>query len=405
MSYHVDEIRKQFPILDEKINGKPLIYLDNAATTQKPLPVIEKINYMYRSCNANVHRGVHYLSNKATDEMEAARRKVQQFVNAASEAEIVFTRGTTEAVNLVAACFSEAFLGEGDEIIVSEMEHHSNLVPWQMACQKKNARLVMLPFDDSGELCTEQLSSLMNSRTRLIALTHVSNALGSINPVKAIIEAAHARNIAVLIDGAQAVQHLPVDVQDLDCDFYVFSGHKMYGPTGIGVLYGKREWLDKLPPYQGGGEMISRVSFQKSEYNELPFKFEAGTPDYVGIAALGAAIDFLNEVGINHMARHEEELLSYTMQLLAPLESLRFIGTARQKCSVVSFLAGKSHPYDVGVLLDQLGIAVRTGTHCAETVMQHFAIPGTARISLGMYNTADEIETLARGLARVVKML
>jgi len=405
MSYHVDEIRKQFPILDEKINGKPLIYLDNAATTQKPLPVIEKINYMYRSCNANVHRGVHYLSNKATDEMEAARRKVQQFVNAGSEAEIVFTRGTTEAVNLVAACFSEAFLGEGDEIIVSEMEHHSNLVPWQMACQKKNARLVMLPFDDSGELCTEQLSSLMNSRTRLIALTHVSNALGSINPVKAIIEAAHARNIAVLIDGAQAVQHLPVDVRDLDCDFYVFSGHKMYGPTGIGVLYGKREWLDKLPPYQGGGEMISRVSFQKSEYNELPFKFEAGTPDYVGIAALGAAIDFLNEVGINHIARHEEELLSYTMQLLAPLDTLRFIGTARQKCSVISFLAGKSHPYDVGVLLDQLGIAVRTGTHCAETVMQHFAIPGTARISFGLYNTADEVETLVRGLTRVVKML
>ena len=405
MSYHVDEIRKQFPILDEKINGKPLIYLDNAATTQKPLPVIEKINYMYRSCNANVHRGVHYLSNKATDEMEAARRKVQQFVNAGSETEIVFTRGTTEAVNLVAACFSEAFLGEGDEIIVSEMEHHSNLVPWQMACQNKNARLVMLPFDDSGELCTEQLSSLMNSRTRLIALTHVSNALGSINPVKAIIEAAHSRNIAVLIDGAQAVQHLPVDVRDLDCDFYVFSGHKMYGPTGIGVLYGKREWLDKLPPYQGGGEMISRVSFQKSEYNELPFKFEAGTPDYVGIAALGAAIDFLNQVGINHIAQHEEELLRYTMQLLEPLDTLRFIGTARQKCSVISFLAGKSHPYDVGVLLDQLGIAVRTGTHCAETVMQHFAIPGTARISFGLYNTADEVETLARGLTRVVKML
>lgn len=405
MSYHVDEIRKQFPILDEKINGKPLIYLDNAATTQKPLPVIEKINYMYRSCNANVHRGVHYLSNKATDEMEAARRKVQQFVNAGSETEIVFTRGTTEAVNLVAACFSEAFLGEGDEIIVSEMEHHSNLVPWQMACQKKNARLVMLPFDDSGELCTEQLSSLMNSRTRLIALTHVSNALGSINPVKAIIEAAHSRNIAVLIDGAQAVQHLPVDVRDLDCDFYVFSGHKMYGPTGIGVLYGKREWLDKLPPYQGGGEMISRVSFQKSEYNELPFKFEAGTPDYVGIAALGAAIDFLNQVGIKHIAQHEEELLRYTMQLLEPLDTLRFIGTARQKCSVISFLAGKSHPYDVGVLLDQLGIAVRTGTHCAETVMQHFAIPGTARISFGLYNTADEVETLARGLTRVVKML
>ncbi len=405
MSYHVDEIRKQFPILDEKINGKPLIYLDNAATTQKPLPVIEKINYMYRSCNANVHRGVHYLSNKATDEMEAARRKVQQFVNAGSEAEIVFTRGTTEAVNLVAACFSEAFLGEGDEIIVSEMEHHSNLVPWQMACQKKNASLVMLPFDDSGELCTEQLSSLMNSRTRLIALTHVSNALGSINPVKAIIEAAHSRNIAVLIDGAQAVQHLPVDVRDLNCDFYVFSGHKMYGPTGIGVLYGKREWLDKLPPYQGGGEMISRVSFQKSEYNELPFKFEAGTPDYVGIVALGAAIDFLNQVGIKHIAQHEEELLHYTMQLLEPLDTLRFIGTARQKCSVISFLAGKSHPYDVGVLLDQLGIAVRTGTHCAETVMQHFAIPGTARISFGLYNTADEVETLARGLVRVVKML
>ncbi len=405
MSYHVDEIRKQFPILDEKINGKPLIYLDNAATTQKPLQVIEKINFMYRSCNANVHRGVHYLSNKATDEMEAARRKVQQYVNAASEAEIIFTRGTTEAVNLVAACFSEAFLGEGDEIIVSEMEHHSNLVPWQMACQKKKACLVKLPMNDTGELEISELDALITTRTKLIAVTQVSNALGTINPVKRIIEMAHASNIPVLIDGAQAVQHLPVDVQDLDCDFYVFSGHKMYGPTGIGVLYGKREWLDKLPPYQGGGEMISRVSFQKSEYNELPFKFEAGTPDYVGIAALGAAIDFLNEVGINHIARHEEELLSYTMQLLAPLESLRFIGTARQKCSVVSFLAGKSHPYDVGVLLDQLGIAVRTGTHCAETVMQHFAIPGTARISLGMYNTADEIETLARGLARVVKML
>ncbi|NLA23711.1 MAG: cysteine desulfurase [Bacteroidales bacterium] len=407
MSYNVSEIRKLFPILNEKVNNKPLVYLDNAATTQKPIQVIEKINYMYKSCNANVHRGVHYLSNKATDEMEAARVKVQKFINAKHEEELIFTKGATEAINLVASSFGEAFINEGDEIIVSEMEHHSNLVPWQMLCKRKNAKMIKLPMNDAGELKIEELDNLISSRTKLIAIGHVSNALGTINPIKSIIKKAREKNIFVLIDGAQAVQHLKVDVQDLDCDFYAFSGHKMYAPTGIGALYAKKEILDKMPPYHGGGEMIKKgkVDFISTEYADAPFKFEAGTPNYVGIASLGAAIDFLNDIGIENIANYEENLLKNAMELLKPIENIRFIGTAKEKCSVISFMIGEAHPYDIGVLLDQMGIAIRTGTHCTELIMKHFNIPGTARISFGMYSTIEEIEIVSQALKRLAKML
>lgn len=405
MGLDLKKIRTDFPILNTTIYGKPLIYFDNAATTQKPLAVIEKINEMYTRCNSNVHRGVHFLSTCATNEMEAARKTAQKFLNAGSESEIIFTRGTTEAVNLIAFSFSEEFLGEGDEIIVSEMEHHSNLVPWQMACSRKKAKLVQWDMNDNGELSLTRLRELINSKTRIIALTHVSNALGTINPVKEIIEIAHGQGIPVFIDGAQAVQHISVDVQSLDCDFYAFSGHKVYGPTGIGVLYGKSFWLKKLPPYQGGGEMIKNVWFSKSEYNESPFKFEAGTPDYVGAAALGSALDYIADIGIDSIAKHEKKLLEYATDKLRNIDGFRIIGNASNKCSVISFLISNTHPYDVGVLLDQLGIAVRTGTHCAETVMQHYNISGTARISFGLYNSPEEIDIMTNSLARIVKML
>ncbi len=401
----VNKIRIDFPILNEKIYNKPLVYLDNAATTQKPQIVIDTISEYYSKYNANIHRGVHFLSNFTTTATENARTTIQNFVNAGSHEEIIFTRGTTEAINLVAFSFGEAFVKEGDEIIVSEMEHHSNIVPWQMLCERKRANLIIFPFNDNGELEIQKLNSLINSRTKIIAVTHVSNAMGTINPIEEIIKTAHAKNIPVLIDGAQAVQHIKVDVQKLDCDFYVFSGHKTYGPTGIGVLFGKKEILNNMPPYQGGGEMIAKVSFAKTTYNELPFKFEAGTPNYIDTIALAKAIDYIEGVGLDEIEKYEKELLDYATNQIKALDWIKIIGVAEHKSSVLSFVMEGIHPSDAGVLLDQMGIAIRTGTHCAEPVMQHFGISGTARASFAFYNTFEEIDKLIEGLKKVKAMI
>lgn len=404
MGLDTNRIRQDFPILAKQIYKKPLVYLDNAATTQKPLCVIEKITEGYSSCNANIHRGVHFLSQMATEAHEAARENVRSFINAASTREVIFTRGTTEAINLVASSFGDSQCSEGDEIIVSQMEHHSNIVPWQLLQARKGIVLKVVPFDENGVLKVEELERMITPKTKLVSVAHVSNTLATVNPVKEVIRIAHAHAVPVLVDGAQSIPHLAVDVQDLDADFYVFSGHKIYGPTGIGVLYGKERWLELMPPYQGGGEMIQKVTFEKTTFNELPFKFEAGTPDYIGSTALSAALDYVKGVGIANIAQHERELLEYARTRMAEIEGMRFIGNAPQRSGLVSFLVGDIHPYDMGSILDKLGIAVRTGHHCAEPVMQAFGIEGTVRASFAMYNTKEEIDILVAGIERARKM-
>ncbi len=401
----VDGLREDFPILEKSVNGFPLVYLDNAATSQKPRAVIEALREYYETCNSNVHRGVHTLSQEATDAYEGARRKVQRFINAASVEEIIFTRGTTEAVNLVASSYGREFLKAGDEVIISHMEHHSNIVPWQLLCDQIGARLRVIPINDRGELMLDEFETLLGPKTRMVALVHVSNALGTINPVEEVIEMAHRREVPVLLDGAQAVPHQKVDVRSLDCEFYCFSSHKMFGPTGIGVLYAKKEQLQRMPPYQGGGEMIRSVSFEGTTYNELPHRFEAGTPNIGGAIGLGAAIDYLDRVGLDRISRYEHHLLDYAVEVLSALPGIRFIGTAERKAAVISFLLDGIHAHDVGTILDQQGIAVRTGHHCAQPVMERFGIAATARASLALYNTRQEIDALADGLRRVGEVL
>ncbi len=401
----VEKIRADFPILEESVYGKPLVYLDNGATSQRPLPVIDRMTEYYLKYNSNVHRGVHYLSNKCTDANEAARSEVQRFVHAASEKEIVFTRGTTEAINLVAYTFGEAFVEEGDEVIVTEMEHHANIVPWQMLCERKKALLKVVPFDEKGELRLDVYEKLLNERVKLVGVAYVSNVLGTVNPIREMIARAHAVGAKVLVDAAQAIAHLPVDVQDLDCDFLAFSGHKIYGPTGVGVLYGKESLLQQMPPWQGGGEMISEVRFEKTTYNELPFKFEAGTPDFIGIVGLGEALKYIGQIGVAEAGEYEQELLHYAMEQMKQIPRLRIFGEAQHKASVISFQIDGIHHFDLGTLLDQMGIAVRTGQLCAEPVMQHYGVTGMVRASLAVYNTKAEIDKLCEGLRKVEKML
>ncbi len=397
--------RSDFPILEQLVYKKPLVYFDNAATTQKPQIVIDALSNYYETLNSNIHRGVHCLSQKATEEFEIARKCVQQFIHAAHDYEVIFTRGATESINLVASSFGRTFIKEGDEIIISEMEHHSNIVPWQFLCEDRGARLKVLPFSENGELCVEQLESLITSRTKIVAMTHVSNTLGTINPVKEVIRIAHAHHLPVMIDGAQAVAHCPVDVQDLDCEFYCFSGHKMYGPMGIGVMYGKEKWLNQMKPYQGGGEMISNVTFEKTTYNELPFKFEAGTPAVGDVIGLRKAIEYMQSVGVQNIADYENELLQYGTEELLKIDGLRIYGQAAHKAAVISFLIDNIHPYDLGVLLDHQGVAVRTGHHCTQPIMTHFGIPGTVRASFALYNTKEEIDALVKAVIRAKEML
>lgn len=402
--YDIQKIREDFPILSRTVYDKPLIYLDNGATTQKPRCVVDAMVDEYYSVNANVHRGVHFLSQQATNLHEASRETVRRFINARSTSEIVFTRGTTESINLVAATFADSQMKEGDEVILSVMEHHSNIVSWQLQAARKGIVLKVIPMNDKGELLLDEYEKLFSPRTRLVSVTHVSNVLGTINPVKKMIEMAHAHQVPVLIDGAQGIPHMKVDVQDLDADFYVFSGHKVYGPTGVGVLYGKEAWLDKLPPYQGGGEMIQNVSFEKTTFNVLPFKFEAGTPDYIGTTALAKALDYVSAIGMENIAAHEHELTVYAMQRLKEIPGMRIFGEAEHKGGVISFLVGDIHHFDMGTLLDRLGIAVRTGHHCAEPLMHRLGIEGTVRASCGLYTTKEEIDTLVAGISRVSRM-
>ena len=402
--YDIQKIREDLPILDREVYGKPLIYLDNGATTQKPRQVVEAITDEYYSVNANVHRGVHFLSQQATELHEASRETVRRFINARSSNEIVFTRGTTESINLLASSFADSQMKEGDEVIVSVMEHHSNIVPWQLQAARKGIVLKVIPMNDRGELLLDEYEKLFSERTKLVSFAHVSNVLGTVNPAKEMIATAHAHGVPVLIDGAQSVPHMKVDVQDLDADFFAFSGHKIYGPTGVGVLYGKEEWLDKLPPYQGGGEMIQSVSFEKTTFNELPFKFEAGTPDYIGTTALAKALDYVSAIGMENIAAHEHELTLYAMQRLKEINGMRIFGEAEHKSSVISFLVGNIHHLDMGTLLDRLGIAVRTGHHCAQPLMIRMGIEGTVRASFGLYNTKEEIDMLAAGIERVSRM-
>lgn len=399
--YDVAKVREDFPILRERVNGQELIYLDNAATTQKPQIVIDSVLRFYTRECANIHRGVHFLSERATESYEASREKIRKFINAASVQEIVFVRGATEAINLVAQTYGRSHVHAGDEILISGMEHHSNIVPWQMLCEEKNASLRIAPINRSGELIFEEYARLLTPKTRLVAVAGVSNALGTINPVREIVQLAHERNIPVLVDGAQAVQHMSVDMQDLDCDFFALSGHKMYGPTGIGVLYGKERLLDSMPPYQGGGDMISSVTFEKTLYNRLPYKFEAGTPNVAGGIGLGAAVDYLTGIGIDKISRYEEDLIEFGTQALSTIDHLHIIGTAKEKASVLSFVMDGIHPHDIGTILDKNGIAIRTGHHCAQPVMEFFQIPATARASLGLYNTREDIEALIGGLRKV----
>lgn len=405
MNFDVREIRKDFPILEQTVNNRRLVYFDNAATTQKPRRVIDKIVEVYTQYNANVHRGVHHLSNLATTAMEESRQMVRRFLNAASEREIIFTRGATESINLVANSFSQQFMSEGDEVIVTEMEHHSNLVPWQLLENQHKAKVVKWAFDDRGELNLAELEELITDRTKLLSIVYVSNTLGTINPVEQIIEIAHSHNIPVLVDASQAIQHFAIDVQQLDCDFLVFSGHKIYGPTGVGVLYGKEQWLSQMPPYQGGGEMIETVSFNGTTFNQLPYKFEAGTPNYVGIIALAEALRYVEAIGMDNIAAYESELFTYLNNKIQSISDLRLIGTAEKRASLVSFVTDFAHPFDIGTLLDKMGIAVRTGTHCTEPIMQHFSIPGTVRASIAFYNTTEEIDILHDSLLRAVSML
>lgn len=403
-AFDVKKYRKDFPVLQLKVHGKPLVYLDNAATTQKPQPVIDAIHRYYSTENANIHRGIYYLSEQATDAYEVARAKVRKFINAVFTQEIVFVRGTTEAINLVAQSYGRAFVKEGDEIMITAMEHHSNIVPWQILCGEVKAKLQVAPMNDKGELLFSEFEKKLNPKTKLVAIAHVSNALGTINPIKKIIQLAHRQNIPVLVDGAQAVPHLKVDVKDLDCDFYAFSGHKMYGPTGIGVLYGRRDWLERMPPYQGGGDMISSVTFEKTTYNRIPYKFEAGTPHIEGVIGLGAAIDYLTKIGIENITSYESELLQYGTEALSAVPGLRLIGQAKEKAGVLSFVLGDIHAHDVGTILDREGVAIRAGHHCAMPIMDHFGVPATARASLAFYNTEGEIDILVRALHRVLEV-
>ena len=404
MMYNINKVREDFPILQREVYGKPLVYLDNAATTQKPLCVLDAMREEYMNVNANVHRGVHYLSQQATDLHEAAREKVRQFINAEKTEEIVFTRGTTEAINLVASTFCESQMKAGDEVIVTVMEHHSNIVPWQLQSMKRGIIVKHLPITDDGQLELTPLSSLLTPRTKLISIAHVSNVLGTVNPVDEIVRIAHQHGIPVLVDGAQSAPHMQIDVRQLDCDFYAFSGHKMYGPTGIGVLYGKEEWLEKLPPYQGGGEMIDKVSWERTTFERLPFKFEAGTPDYVATHGLATAIDYLSSLGLENIETHEQELTRYCMEQLKTIDGMRIFGEAEHKDAVVSFLVGDIHHLDMGTLLDRLGIAVRTGHHCAQPLMDRLGISGTVRASFALYNTKEEEDALVSGIRRVSQM-
>jgi len=409
--YNIDAIRQDFPILSRTVYGKPLVYLDNAATTQKPLCVLDAMRNEYLNVNANVHRGVHYLSQQATDLHEAAREAVREFINARKTEEIVFTRGTTEAINLVASSFCEAFMHEGDEVIVSAMEHHSNIVPWQLQASRRGIVLCVLPMSDDGILQTDRLEQLISDKTRLISVAHVSNVLGTVNPVKEIVRIAHSHDVPVLVDGAQSTPHFTVDVQDIGCDFFAFSGHKMYGPTGIGVLYGKEEWLEKMPPYQGGGEMIESVSFDRTTFGQLPFKFEAGTPDFVATHGLATAIRYVSELGMDNIRQHEQQLTDYCMQQLQGIDGIRIYGprssgsqSSALKDAVVSFNVGSIHHLDIGTLLDRLGIAVRTGHHCAQPLMDRLGVQGTVRASFALYNTKEEIDSFVAALRRVVQM-
>lgn len=405
MNLNIDNIRKDFPILEQQVYGKRYIYFDNAATAFKPIQVLKAVEKIYTQFNGNPHRGAHYMSNQTTVTFEEVRDKVQQFINAPSREEVIFTKGTTESINLVAYSFAEAFIHEGDEIIVSEMEHHANIVPWQIVCERKKATIKVLPFDDNGRLRIEELPSLITEKTKIIAVTLVSNVLGVINPVERIISIAHNNNIPVLVDGAQAVQHLKIDVQKMDCDFFVFSGHKLYGPTGVGCLYGKRLWLDQMPPFLGGGEMIEKVSFSGTTFNIIPYKFEAGTPNFTEVIGMGAAIDYLNNVGFENIGEYEYELLTYSRERLKTIEGIRFFGETEYQSNVISFLVKNIHPYDMGMFLDKMGFAVRTGHHCAQPIMDHFNIPGTVRMSLAFYNTKEEVDLFVAAVKKVSEIL
>ncbi len=402
--FDVDEIRRDFPVLHQEVNGRPLVYLDNAATSQKPQLVIDALVNYYTTENANVHRGVHTLSQRATDDYEAARSKVRRFINAAEDHELVYVRGTTEGINLVAQTFGRANVGPGDEVIISAMEHHSNIVPWQVLCREKGANLKVIPINDAGELLVDQYESLLSARTKLVSIVHQSNALGTINPMPTVIQMAHERGVPVLVDGAQSVPHMTIDVQEMGCDFFVFSGHKLFGPTGIGVLYGRAELLEAMPPYQTGGEMIRSVTFEETLYNVLPHKFEAGTPNIAGSVGLGAAIDYIDALGMGRINAYEKELLDYGSDALSRIEGLKIIGTAKEKGGILSFTLGDIHPHDIGTILDSQGIAIRTGHHCAQPVMDRFGIPATARASLAFYNTKAEIDSLVEGIDRVLEV-
>jgi len=404
MTYDVNAIRRDFPILSTTVYDRPLVYLDNAATTQKPLCVLDAMRHEYLNANANVHRGVHYLSQQATELHEAARETVRRFINAGKTEEVVFTRGTTESINLVASSFCEEFMKEGDEIIVSVMEHHSNIVPWQLQAARRGVAVRVIPMNDEGELDMEAYAGMVTERTKIVSVAHVSNVLGTVNPVREMIRIAHSHGVPVLIDGAQSTPHFKVDVQELDCDFFAFSGHKIYGPTGIGVLYGKEEWLERMPPYQGGGEMIESVTFEKTVFQSLPFKFEAGTPDYIATHGLAVALDYVNDIGLENISSHERELTSYCMEQMRSIDGIALFGTSEHKDAVVSFLVGDIHHLDMGTLLDRLGIAVRTGHHCAQPVMQRYGIQGAVRASFAMYNTREEIDALVEGVRRVSRM-
>lgn len=403
--FDINKIRSDFPVLSTQVYGKPLVYLDNGATTQKPETVIKAVNEAYSTYYSNIHRGVHALSDISSEKYESAREKVKSFINAASKEEIVFTAGTTASINMVAFSFGERFIQSGDEILLTELEHHANIVPWQMMCERKNARLRIIPVNDDGSLRLDELGKLINEKTKLMAVTQVSNALGVILPVKTLIQKAHDYNIPVLVDGAQGIQHGNVDVQDLDCDFYAFSGHKIYGPTGIGVLYGKKKLLEELPPYQGGGDMVDRVSFERTTYNELPFKFEAGTTNFIGAIGLAKALDYLESVGMPDIIKHENELRDYSNEKLREIGGIKIYGTVRDKISIMSFLINKVHQYDAGMILDKMGIAVRTGSHCAQPIMTRFGIDGTIRASMCFYNTKEEIDSLIEGIEKVKMMM
>lgn len=402
--FDVNQVRKDFPILHQEVRGRPLVYLDSAATAQKPQAVIDALVRFYQHDNANVHRGVHVLSERATEAYEGARDTVRRFINARDAKEIVFVRGTTEAINLVAQTFGRKHIGAGDEVLITQMEHHANIVPWRMLCEQTGAVLKVIPVDDRGELVLDAVDALLTERTRILAVTHVSNALGTVVPVKELTRRAHAKGIPVLVDGAQAVTHFPVDVQDLGCDFYAFSGHKMFGPTGIGVLYGRKERLEAMPPYQGGGDMILSVTMEKVTYNRVPYRFEAGTPNLEGAVGLAAAIRYLEALGMEHVAAHDRELLAYATQALESVPGLRMVGTAREKSGVLSFMLAEVHPHDVGTILDREGICIRTGHHCAQPVMQHFKVPATSRASLALYNTREDVDALVRGLHKVLEV-